>query len=337
MRPRVRWDSARAFSRRRRRASLRSRSGRSRRRRPPSPRRRSVSFPPRESSILLEIAPWAFDRYVSKEDFAYISFRHGQGRTSRPDSATTATRSTSTSRLTRTTAASSSPPRAPTDTTSGSPARSRSREASSGSAAWRTRAPSLNDLVNTTLGGMTRGEISHRRGDDDPRQHGDRSRTGSGASSAAAFVDPVGGLSRLFRGELGRVTFANPDDRFPTRFAVMRRPRVPAPRRGRAEPEPGHRVVSPVTTAIPSPARSRIRSTRSGSAIDLNRRAARSSRASRSGGSCEGGSSPIPRTRSDTSRASPRNTSTSTTPRRSSAREVLGAGVLSRYRVRSRD
>ena len=78
--------------------------------------------------------------------------------------------------------------------------------------------PAINDLVNTTLGGMTRGEISHRLATlfrDNGATGGER----VGREIGAAFLDPVGAVSRLFRGELGR-TYANPSDRFPASLAV---------------------------------------------------------------------------------------------------------------------
>lgn len=68
-----------------------------------------------------------------------------------------------------------------------------------------TQAPSINDLVNTTYGGIILGEISHRiarnilgRGSRDP---------GSRVSNeiGAFFVNPVNGLNRLLDGKWGRI------------------------------------------------------------------------------------------------------------------------------------
>ena len=50
------------------------------------------------------------------------------------------------------------------------------RAASCGSAHMENTRPSVNDLVNTTLGGMTRGEVVAPAGGDHPRQHGERRR-----------------------------------------------------------------------------------------------------------------------------------------------------------------
>lgn len=78
--------------------------------------------------------------------------------------------------------------------------------------------PSVNDLVNTTLGGMTRGEISHRLSViilDNTASGGNRFLR----ELAAAVVNPVGALSRLARGDMTR-DYPNPDERFPAAFSV---------------------------------------------------------------------------------------------------------------------
>jgi len=78
--------------------------------------------------------------------------------------------------------------------------------------------PSVNDLVNTTFGGMTRGEISHRLSVmilDNTASGGNR----LWREVAAAVVNPVGALSRLSRGDMTR-DFPNPDERFPASFSV---------------------------------------------------------------------------------------------------------------------
>ncbi|WP_244525874.1 DUF3943 domain-containing protein [Sphingobacterium wenxiniae] len=75
-----------------------------------------------------------------------------------------------------------------------------------------TQAPSINDLVNTTYGGIILGEITHRiarnilgRGSRDPR-----SRTGN--EIGAFFVNPVNGLNRLLDGKWGKVDEYNAVD-----------------------------------------------------------------------------------------------------------------------------
>ena len=78
--------------------------------------------------------------------------------------------------------------------------------------------PSVNDLVNTTFGGMTRGEISHRLSVmilDNTASGGNR----LWREIAAAVINPVGALSRLTRGDTTR-DFPNPDERFPASFGV---------------------------------------------------------------------------------------------------------------------
>ena len=167
--------------------------------------------------FLLEVGPWAFNRYVTNEDFAHISFdtikanfKAGFGYDSDTFNINQYAHPYHGSLFF-------------------AAARSNGYNywesgafTLAGSLLWEccmenTR-PSFNDLVNTTLGGMTRGEISHRVATII------RDNTASGSSRlwrelGGAFFDPVGALSRLLRGELTR-TFPNPDDRFPTRFAV---------------------------------------------------------------------------------------------------------------------
>jgi hypothetical protein len=143
--------------------------------------------------ILLEIAPWAFDRYVSKEDFARISvktvkanFKAGFGYDSDTFNVNQSSHPYHGSLFF-------------------AAARSNGYNywesgafTLAGSLLWEccmenTR-PSLNDLVNTTLGGMTRGEISHRVATII------RDNTATGSSRlwrelGGAFFDPVGALS----------------------------------------------------------------------------------------------------------------------------------------------
>lgn len=76
--------------------------------------------------------------------------------------------------------------------------------------------PSINDLVNTTLGGMARGEVQHRLATmllDNTASGEERFWRELGA----AFLNPIGALTRLVNGDLGR-DFANPADRFPNAF-----------------------------------------------------------------------------------------------------------------------
>jgi Domain of unknown function (DUF3943) len=73
--------------------------------------------------------------------------------------------------------------------------------------------PSTNDLVNTTLGGMTRGEVAHRLSN----MIIDNQATGTNRvvrEIAAGIVNPVALLNRLLRGEAFK-QFDNAPDRFP--------------------------------------------------------------------------------------------------------------------------
>lgn len=79
-------------------------------------------------------------------------------------------------------------------------------------------APSINDLINTTLGGMTRGEISHRLSAmilDNTVSGGERFWRELGA----ALVNPVGAFTRLVTGDMSR-DFPNPEERFPSGFSI---------------------------------------------------------------------------------------------------------------------
>jgi hypothetical protein len=82
--------------------------------------------------------------------------------------------------------------------------------------ATETEPPALNDLVSTTLGGMTRGEVQSRIATmirDNTSRGLDRI-----LREAAAFVlDPLSGLNRALRGEIGK-RYENPPDRFPSRL-----------------------------------------------------------------------------------------------------------------------
>ena len=89
-----------------------------------------------------------------------------------------------------------------------------------GSFVWETgmeaEPPAFNDLVNTTLGGMDRGEISYRLATllrDNTARGGSRFWRELGA----AVLSPVGAFNRLLKGDLNR-KFENPSDRFPSRL-----------------------------------------------------------------------------------------------------------------------
>jgi hypothetical protein len=92
-----------------------------------------------------------------------------------------------------------------------------------GSLAWEccmeNTSPSINDLVNTTLGGMSRGEMVHRIAVM-LRDNGASGFNRFWREATGAIVDPMGGFNRLLRGEMGR-DFPNPDERFPSRFSMV--------------------------------------------------------------------------------------------------------------------
>lgn len=87
-----------------------------------------------------------------------------------------------------------------------------------GSVLWEyfgeTTRPSVNDLANTTLGGISLGETMYRLSS----LILDGRSTGAGRivrEAGAALVDPPRGLSRILSGDIARVG-ANPDDRWPS-------------------------------------------------------------------------------------------------------------------------
>jgi opacity protein-like surface antigen len=93
----------------------------------------------------------------------------------------------------------------------------------SGSFLWETlmekEPPSINDLVNTTLGGMTRGEIQYRLSNvilDNTASGSDRFWREVGG----AILNPVGALNRLLRGEMTK-DFPNPSDRLPSSLMAV--------------------------------------------------------------------------------------------------------------------
>ncbi len=91
-----------------------------------------------------------------------------------------------------------------------------------GSVMWEyfgeTQAASTNDLINTSLGGVTHGEIAYRLS----TMLFDNTARGSGRlwrEVGGFFLNPVAGLNRLLRGETAR-DFPNPDGRLPDWFSV---------------------------------------------------------------------------------------------------------------------
>ncbi len=76
--------------------------------------------------------------------------------------------------------------------------------------------PATNDLVNTTLGGMNRGEVLHRLATM-LRDNMASGRTRFWREAGGAALDPMGFANRLYRGELAR-DFENPPDRDPKHF-----------------------------------------------------------------------------------------------------------------------
>ncbi len=167
---------------------------------------------------LVELLPWAFDRYVTKEDFAFIStqsvkenFKAGFGY-DRDDFNTNQAAHPFHGSLYFNAARSN-----------GYGYWESGAFTLAGSFLWEccmeNTQPSINDIVNTTLGGMSRGEMAHRIG------VMVRDNTASGVPRfwrelAGALVDPMGGFNRLVHGDAFR-TFANPDERFPSRFSVV--------------------------------------------------------------------------------------------------------------------
>ena len=167
---------------------------------------------------MAELLPWAFSRYVTEEEFAYISmdtvkenFRNGFGfdqdsfdmnQSMHPFHGSlyfNAARSNGYSYW-----------------ESGA-------FTMFGSLAWEffmeNTQPALNDLVNTTLGGMSRGEMAHRIGGmlrDNRARGSERFWRGLGG----AIVDPMGAFNRLVHGEMSG-SYPNPDERFPSRFNVV--------------------------------------------------------------------------------------------------------------------
>ena len=164
-----------------------------------------------------DVVPWAFNRYVTKAEFAYISMDTFRANV---------TAGFGYDRDSFKTDQSSHPFHGSLFFNS---ARSNGYgfwesgiAAAAGSFVWEIglekEPPALNDLVNTALGGMSRGEVFHRLATML------RDNTASGSSRfwrelGAGAMDPAGFLTRLTRGEL-KGSSPNPDDRMPGTFRL---------------------------------------------------------------------------------------------------------------------
>lgn len=174
-------------------------------------------FPAAGEIVLLELLPWAVDRYLAKEDFAYISVE-----TVRRNFRTGFTYDRDAFKVNQ----------AQHPYHGGlffNAARSNGYDfwesgafAMAGSFIWENAMendpPAINDLVNTTLGGMALGEISRRLA------VMIRDNTATGFTRiwrevAGGLVDPMGGFNRLLHGETARVT-PNTEERFPSSFSA---------------------------------------------------------------------------------------------------------------------
>ncbi len=165
----------------------------------------------------LEALPWAFDRYVDNEDFARISIA-----TVRQNFKTGFQYDSDHFRVNQ----SSHPYHGglffDAARSNGYGFWESSLFSLTGSLIWEccmeNTAPSINDLVNTTLGGMTRGEVAHRLS----VLILDNTATGANRlwrEVAAGIVNPVGAINRFLRGDMTREA-PNPEDRFPAGFSV---------------------------------------------------------------------------------------------------------------------
>ena len=164
-----------------------------------------------------DLVPWAFNRYVSQAEFAYISMDTFRANV---------TAGFGYDRDSFKTDQASHPFHGSLFFNS---ARSNGYNfwesgifAAAGSFVWELalekEPPAINDLVNTTLGGMSRGEVLHRLA----TMLRDNTATGSGRfwrELGAGVMDPAGFLTRLTRGEL-KETSPNPDDRLPGAFRL---------------------------------------------------------------------------------------------------------------------
>lgn len=167
--------------------------------------------------LAIELVPWSFSRYVTNEDFARISWDSFQRnwhagfgwdnddfRTNQDAHPYHGSLYFNAARTNGFTFWESIP------------------FAAAGSLVWElgfenTR-PSVNDLVNTTLGGVARGEAQYRLSRaliDETARGPERALREAGA----AVLNPVGFLNRLLDGEVGRVG-PNPDDRRPASMRI---------------------------------------------------------------------------------------------------------------------
>ena len=181
---------------------------------PPYPQERNFGLAAAEV-IGLELLPWAFNRYVSNRDAAYISFRtiksnYQTGFTYDRDAFTTnlALHPFHGSLFFN------------SARTNGFSFWESAPFALVGSFLWELHmekeSPSINDLVNTTVGGMTRGEIQYRVSNmilDNTKSGFERFLREAGGLA----LNPIGGFNRLIKGQMW-TDFQNPPDRFPSRL-----------------------------------------------------------------------------------------------------------------------
>jgi hypothetical protein len=167
--------------------------------------------------VLMELLPWSFNRYISDEEFAHISietmgknFEAGFGY-DRDHFSTNQSAHPYHGSLFFNSARSN-----------GYGYWESGAFAFAGSFLWETlmekEPPTINDLVNTTMGGMVRGEIQHRIS----KMILDNTASGSGRffrELGAALVNPMGAFNRLVRGEMTSDA-PNPADRLPSSFQL---------------------------------------------------------------------------------------------------------------------
>jgi hypothetical protein len=169
------------------------------------------------SVVFFDVVPWAFNRHATKAEFAYISMDTFRANV---------TAGFGYDRDSFKTDQSSHPFHGSMFFNS---ARSNGYgfwesgiAAAAGSFIWELglekEPPAINDLVNTALGGMSRGEVFHRL------STMLRDNTASGSSRfwrelGAGVMDPAGFLTRLTRGELTG-SRPNPEDRMPGAFRL---------------------------------------------------------------------------------------------------------------------
>ena len=96
-----------------------------------------------------------------------------------------------------------------------------------GSGTWEyfgeTNQASLNDFINTTLGGIALGEMFHRTAWLVRDTHGDRAARACGRRSGATAIDPMTGVNRFISGDASRVS-EKPAEMVPSRSGRLRRP-----------------------------------------------------------------------------------------------------------------